>query len=568
MCFGGGSSGAPAFNGGQKNIIPIPNGNFVGTGAYGASQGAPIIPYQCGAQTGLMGVGPLAGGMQKACQSFQNLGGLQNLFLQNAQNSCNPNYNPGIGAFQSATNQNMQNTAAALASQRGASADPGLAARSIADMGARTQQGAVGQLGQITAGYKSGQMANALGAGQAQTQAAGVYGQIANSYANMGLQNQAQILQAIAAQNMANVSMQMNINSTNAQMFGQQLAYTQGIYGSQIQAYLGQLGYMTQQNQQNNSLFGGLLGGIGAGLALLNKGGKVGTHGYDHIPKYAKGGRIPDSKRRKMAAGGCTVGSGPFAGASYSDYSDLPSCSVQTGALAAGACSCTPNQSTFSKVGGILNGFSQGMNSMSGGFGGAMKSMANAVGGGGMARGGRAMAGGGMPGQYRPQGPNRPPQGGAPQMPAGQSMAMNGPVQGPQAQMQARQQQSVNPAQRGPMRGPGMPNMAIAGSPQPNIAMAPTGMPMGNAQTRGGQPLPSPGASGHYAQGGGVQQGRIHPALARAFLMGAKFGKTQSMKQFMPHGGAQTMPLRQPVQPRPIPNQGPRTTIPAQFRRV
>jgi hypothetical protein len=47
---------------------------------------------------------------------------------------------------------------------------------------------------------------------------AGVYGNMASAYAQAGLANQGQILNAIAAQNAANVAMQSNINASQVGM--------------------------------------------------------------------------------------------------------------------------------------------------------------------------------------------------------------------------------------------------------------------------------------------------------------------------------------------------------------
>lgn len=540
MCFGGSGGGdfkMPNFNNAQgQNIIPIPAGNFVGGAAQGPT-GTGQIPYQQGAQTGLMGAGNLQRGMGLAQQSYNNLGKMTQDFTTNAQHSGDANYNPGIGQFQDATRQNIANVASALASQRGTQADPGLAARNVGQAGVAAGQQAASQLGQVSAAYKSQQMGNALQAATQQGQMAGVYGQIAGAYAQMGLQNQASILQAIAAQNESAVQMQSNINNNRTAMFGQQLGYTANIFGSQSSMYNAALGAQSAANQQsgntNNSIWGGLLGGLGAVFGLA-EGGMVGrdgkpvkyakggsVKGRESIPKYANGGRIPEARRKKMAEGGMSlmpgeqagipdmVQRGPFQGQQYGTQENS---NLGMGAFSPGG---KQQITAMSRAGQFLQGASHGM-----GMGQGQPQMgiqqSNAYGQGapspitGFSRGGRAgYAGGG----------------------------------GVQPQM-------------GPMRGPGSPNAALGGSPNPSIAMPPTGLPMGNSQTRGGGMMPSFGASGGANQGqmpqqGGPQQMMRPPGMAQGGPVRGRFpqgGVNQLQNPFAPQGPGR--PQAYPSRPR------------------
>src|SRR5581483_8221943 len=191
------SSGPSGPSGGGRggcapNYLPTPS--MPGMGTYGAGYQSPqgtnigyanVAPYQQGLTPGQIqqGLGKLNNGMGMAAQSYNKMGQMGCMFMQNANNAGNAAYNPAIGAYQQALNQNSQNIGAQLASQRGASVDPGLAARNVGQAGAIAAQNAAGQMSSQVAQYKLGNQQAAAGAYQGQGQMAGIYGNIANAYA-------------------------------------------------------------------------------------------------------------------------------------------------------------------------------------------------------------------------------------------------------------------------------------------------------------------------------------------------------------------------------------------------
>ena len=120
--------------------------------------------------------------------------------------------NPAQAALNQNTAQNINAQAALMASQRGASANPGEIARSAAEQGALTQQNAVGQAATLQAQQQLAAQT------QEQNLAATQVGQGSNTAAQASTANQGEqaILQnANTANNNANVSSQNNINSVN-----------------------------------------------------------------------------------------------------------------------------------------------------------------------------------------------------------------------------------------------------------------------------------------------------------------------------------------------------------------
>jgi hypothetical protein len=95
--------------------------------------GTNITPYQQGQtpQQIQQGMQSMKQGMGMAQQSYNKMGQMGGMFMNNAQNAGNAAYNPAIGAYQQALNQNSQNIGSQLASQRGTSVNPGLAARNV-----------------------------------------------------------------------------------------------------------------------------------------------------------------------------------------------------------------------------------------------------------------------------------------------------------------------------------------------------------------------------------------------------------------------------------------------------
>lgn len=178
----------------------------------------------------------------------QGLGTQSNLAGQFAAEAAGQGPNPAQAALNQSTGQNIAQTAALMASQRGAGANPGLVAEQAAQQGAATQQQAVGQAATLQAQQEiaAQQEAAQLAAQQVGQGAGAVQGQ------NNAAQNEQNILQgANTSLNNALVSQQSNINNVNA-------ATAAG-------------------NQRTGSnIIGGVLGGASSALSsLFAEGGKV-----------------------------------------------------------------------------------------------------------------------------------------------------------------------------------------------------------------------------------------------------------------------------------------------------
>lgn len=182
---------------------------------------------------------------QNLLAALQGQGGIGNqsqIYNQLQQVAAGQGPNPAQAMLNQATGQNVANQAALMAGQRGASQNAGLIARQAAQQGAATQQQAVGQ----GAAMQAQQSLNALG------QAGNLATTQAQQQIGATQANQQALLNAIAAQNNANVGMQSNVNQANA-----------GLAGTAMQGQQG--------------LVGGLLGGAGAALGLA-RGGEVLKH--------------------------------------------------------------------------------------------------------------------------------------------------------------------------------------------------------------------------------------------------------------------------------------------------
>jgi hypothetical protein len=152
---------------------------------------------------------------------------------QNIANGTGPN--PAMAQLAQTTGQNVAQTGALMAGQRGAGANVGLMARQAGQQGAATQQQAVGQGATLAAqqqlaglsglqaqqqnmaGVAAGQVANQVGQTNANTQAAQA--------------QQANLMGAQANVNTANVGMQSNMNSANAQLANTQMQGQQSMVG-------------------------------------------------------------------------------------------------------------------------------------------------------------------------------------------------------------------------------------------------------------------------------------------------------------------------------------------------
>lgn len=176
--------------------------------------------------------------------------------------------NPAQAMLNLNTGNNVANQAALMASQRGASANPGLLATEAARNGGAIQQEAVGQGAALEAQQRlNAQNALATLSGQQVGQGAAATGLL-----NTAQQGEQGILQgANTAANNANVSMQSNINNVNA-----------GV---------------SEGNQKSTSgIVGGIANGIGAITGLFANGGEVPDHiskmAMIYHPKYALGGEV------------------------------------------------------------------------------------------------------------------------------------------------------------------------------------------------------------------------------------------------------------------------------------
>lgn len=249
----GGLGAAPVYAGTNQGQV---------LGAYGGTQGS--LEQQQAFLKALQG----ANGVGNLSSVFGQMGQTGNMLQQEALGG---GPNPAARMLAEQTGQNVNAQAALMAGQRGVSQDPGLFARNIARQGAATQQQATGQgalMGaqqQLTAQQQLQQnQANmaAVAQGQVGSQATGT---TANTSAN---QNElSTLLAGLNNYNNSNVAMQGNLNTANA-------------------------GITSSQNQAVGQGFGGLLSGIGAGLAaIFNQGGVVPTG--DGVTRYAQGGKIP-----------------------------------------------------------------------------------------------------------------------------------------------------------------------------------------------------------------------------------------------------------------------------------
>lgn len=235
---GGGASGT-GFQGPSGANITNPTNAGQISGAYTGTQDALTSQQQ----------------LLAALQGQNGLGNQNQVYnqTQGIINGTGPN--PALAQLNQTTQQNVAQTAAQQAGQRGAASNVGLIARQAGQQGAATQQQAAGQAATLAAQ----QQLNAIGqAGTiANTQAANQVGQTnANTSAQQA--EQQQLLNAQQGVNQAQVGSQGSVNTGNAA-----LANT------------------TMQGQQ--SLIGGALNGLGAGLGALAKGGVV-------MPKMADGG--------------------------------------------------------------------------------------------------------------------------------------------------------------------------------------------------------------------------------------------------------------------------------------
>ncbi len=210
----------------------------------------PIEHFAGGGLAGMLGAtnGTVAEGPQMSSQDLkpqiqQQYGQQQDVYKQQqnlaqALGQQAQGQGPGQQLIAQQAGNNVSQQAALMASQRGASANPGMVARQAAQAAAPAQQQALNAQAGLTL-----QSQGALGNQQAQM-------------ANQALQAQSILQGATASQNSANLAAQ----GINAQVAG-------------------------QNAQTNAQVIGGLIsGGAGALAHVFNKGGEV--------PRYAAGGNV------------------------------------------------------------------------------------------------------------------------------------------------------------------------------------------------------------------------------------------------------------------------------------
>lgn len=177
-------------------------------------------------------------GFVNALQGQNGIQNQSNVYDMYAQQAAGGGPNPAQMALQNATGQNVAAQNALMAGQRGAGANPALAARQAAMQGANIQQQAVGQAALMQAQQQQaamGQMGNISG------QQVNNLGNANNAYANSALQQQGNVLNSINAQNNAAVGQAANMNSANQ-----------------------------AQNAANNSMMGGLVNAAGAAAGKMD----------------------------------------------------------------------------------------------------------------------------------------------------------------------------------------------------------------------------------------------------------------------------------------------------------
>lgn len=231
------------------------------TGPGGLSTSAILNPITLGQTSTAYGTAQDSLSQQQALakalqgQTAQGIGTQTGLAQALAIQEAGGGPNPAQSALNTNTGDNVANTAALIAGQRGASQNIGLAARNAALTGATTQQAAVGQAATLQAQQ---QLAAQQAAAQlAATQVAQGTGQT-NTTSNSAQAEQSELLGGVNNENSSNVAANSNTNSTNAGLATTNANNSAGFV---------------------QSLLGGAASGVGAksvGGALAGaKGGKV-----------------------------------------------------------------------------------------------------------------------------------------------------------------------------------------------------------------------------------------------------------------------------------------------------
>ena len=171
--------------------------------------------------------------------------------------------NPALAQLNQTTAQNVAQTGALMAGQRGASQNVGLIARQAGQQGAATQQQAAGQAATMAAQQ---QIAGLQGlAGQANTMAGQQIGQT-NAITQAQQAQQANLMSAINAYNNARVGMQGNVNAGNVSLANTQMQGAQGAIGNLMNSG----GQMMSMIPATGAAHGGMIGMAQGGEAAPN----------------------------------------------------------------------------------------------------------------------------------------------------------------------------------------------------------------------------------------------------------------------------------------------------------
>jgi hypothetical protein len=250
--------------GAVNSVLGLTN-NFVAQGAniQAGTNAAQLNAAYTGAQSGLAQEQGVANTLTPGVA--QGAGAESTVVGQLANEAAGQGPNPAQAALNQSTGNNIAQTAALIAGQRGAGANAGAAAVGAAQTGAQTQQTAVGQAATLQAQQElAAQQEEANVASNQVTQ-----GTNAVTGVNQTQQNEQNILQgANTSANNAAVAMQSNINNVNA-------------------------GISTANQNMNANTTGGLLAGASAVSSLFAKGGLV---------RMDKGGNVLDVHARQQIA--------------------------------------------------------------------------------------------------------------------------------------------------------------------------------------------------------------------------------------------------------------------------
>lgn len=194
----------------------------------------------------------------------------QNTVAQSELNMLNgTGPNPALNQLHQTTAQNVAQTTAEQAGQRGAAANVGLIARQAAQQGAATQQQAAGQAATLNSQQQIAAQNNLANLSNNQISQTGQ----AVTNQNNANQNEQQILQgANTSTNNAAVGMQSNINNANAQTAAANQNQAGDIFGALTSA--------------TSAAFGFAHGGEVDHLKLA----EMNAHSMNHAKKFADGG--------------------------------------------------------------------------------------------------------------------------------------------------------------------------------------------------------------------------------------------------------------------------------------